>query len=156
MPAKLTKRRSESRPMIRCNTVEILFSPTKEPAELQAELRELAREIVSNLSELESAQRKPLLDSFVSELFSTVAKQEQREVRHQRQAEGIAAAKARGVRFGPQRRTLPDGFEELRQAWRKKEITLRTAAELCGVPKTTFREAALRVEMDTDGAEDAL
>ena len=62
-------------------------------------------------------------------------------------AEGIAAAKAQGVRFGALCRTLPDNFEELRQAWRSGQITLRTAAEICGIPKSTFRNAAVRAEM---------
>ena len=87
---------------------------------------------------------------FVSELFLLVAEQGRREVRRQRQAEGIAAAKAKGVRFGPQPRTMPDDFEELRQAWRDKKIPLSVAAELCGVPRSTFFDAALRAEMASD------
>lgn len=146
----------ESGKIIQYSAAKVRFFPSGEQADLEIQLRELARELVSSLSALEPAESKNLLGSFVSDLFLSVAEQERREFRRQKQAEGIAAAKARGVRFGPQRRTLPDGFEELRQAWRNKEITLRTAAELCGVPKTTFREAALRVEMAADSAEDAL
>ena len=63
-----------------------------------------------------------------------------------RQAEGIAAAKARGVRFGPKARALPDSFDDLRQAWRGGRITLREAASACGMPKSTFYDAALRTE----------
>ena len=87
-----------------------------------------------------------LISDIVLQLLSYVAQSERENIR-QRQAEGIAAAKAKGVRFGPDRRTLPDSFEELRQAWRNKQMTLRAAAEACGIPKTTFRDAALRVEM---------
>lgn len=147
MPVRTGKQRSETGPVIHCNTVKVQFSLTKEPAKLQAELQELAREIVSNLSELESTQGKALLDSFVSELFASAAKQEQREVRRKRQAEGIAAAKAKGVRFGPQPRNLPENFEELRQAWRDGEMPLTLAAKLCGIPRTTFYDAAVRAEM---------
>ena len=86
-----------------------------------------------------------LISDIVLQLLSYVAQSERENIR-QRQAEGIAAAKAKGVRFGPDRRTLPDSFEELRQAWRNKQMTL-AAAEACGIPKTTFRDAALRVEM---------
>ena len=118
-----------------------------------SELQGLARRIVSGLSSLEPAQGKALLDSFVSELFLSVAKQEQHETRCQRQAEGIAAAKAKGVRFGPKPRAMPDGFEDLRQAWRNREMSLATAAELCGVPKTTFYDAALRAEMAANHTE---
>ncbi len=87
-----------------------------------------------------------LISDIVLQLLSYVAQSERENIR-QRQAEGIAAAKAKGVHFGPERRPLPDGFEPLRQAWRSKQITLRTAAESCGIPKTTFRDAALRVEL---------
>ena len=120
---------------------------------MQAELQGLARKIISGLSALEPAQGKALLDSFVSELFLSVAKQEQHTTRCQRQAEGIAAAKAKGVRFGPKPRAMPDGFEDLRQAWRNREMSLATAAELCGVPRTTFYDAALRAEMAANCTE---
>lgn len=120
---------------------------------MQTELQALARKIVSGLSALEPAQGKALLDSFVSELFLSVAKQKQHETRCQRQAEGIAAAKAKGVRFGPKPRAMPDGFEDLRRAWRNREMSLSMAAELCGVPKTTFYDAALRAEMTANHTE---
>ena len=136
--------------MIRCR---VHVSPDEGQAKMQAELQGLARKIVSGLSTLEPVQGKALLDAFVSELFLSVAKKEQHETRCQRQAEGIAAAKAKGVRFGPKPRAMPDGFEELRQAWRNKEMSLAVAAELCGVPKTTFYDAALRAEMATDRTE---
>lgn len=132
------------------NTVKTRFPPVKEQAELQTELRELAKEVVSGLSALESIQSEEWLNFFVSELFISAREQERREVRRKRQAQGIAEAKAKGVRFGPERRALPDNFEELRQAWRSKQMTLRTAAELCGIPKSTFRDAALRAEMAAD------
>ena len=90
-----------------------------------------------------------LISDIVLQLLSYVAQTERENIR-QRQAEGIAAAKARGVRFGPPCHTLPDSFEELRQAWRNQQMTLRAAAEACGMPKSTFRDAALRVEMAGD------
>ena len=86
-----------------------------------------------------------LIADIVLQLLSYVA-QTERENIHQRQAEGIAAAKAKGVHFGPQPRTLPDSFEALRQAWRSKQISLRDAAKAWGVPRSTFYDAALRAE----------
>ena len=86
-----------------------------------------------------------LIADIVLQLLSYVAQTERESIR-QRQAEGIAAAKAKGVRFGRKRHTLPDNFEELRQAWRSRQMTLRAAASACGIPKTTFREAVLRAE----------
>ena len=87
-----------------------------------------------------------LIADIVLQLLSYVAQTERENIR-QRQAEGIAAAKARGVHFGPSPKPLPDCFEELRRAWRGGEITLRDAADACGIPKSTFRDAALRAEL---------
>lgn len=147
MSRKSNAQYGESGKIIQYSDAKVHFFPAEDQADMEIQLRKLAKELVSNLSVLEPTTSKDLLGAFVSDLFLSVAEQERREFRRQKQAEGIAAAKAKGVRFGAQRRTLPDGFEELRQAWRNKEITLRTAAELCGIPKSTFREAALRAEM---------
>ena len=89
-----------------------------------------------------------LIADIVLQLLSYVAQTERENIR-QRQAEGIAAAKANGVRFGRKPRILPDNFEKLRQAWRRKELTLTAAAKLCGIPKTTFYDAAVRAELAT-------
>ena len=98
---------------------------------------------------LDTRRGKDLMGTFLSDIvlqvLSFVAENERANIR-QRQAECIAAAKARGVRFGPMPKDLPDNFDELRQAWRNKRMTLRAAAEACGVPKSTFYDAALRVE----------
>ena len=112
----------------------------------QEHIQRLARDVVSEISRLDPSHSKELLGILVSEVFRAATEQEWREERRQRQAEGIAAAKANGVHFGPLPRPLPDNFEKLRQAWRSKELTLKEAAEACGVPKSMFRDAALRVE----------
>ena len=116
---------------------------------IQDHLRQLAREVMSEISGLtpSHSDSAELMGIFVSELFLLATEQRQRETRSRKQLEVIAAAKARGVRFGPQPRIMPDGFEELRQAWRSKKIPLSVAAELCGVPRSTFYDAALRSEM---------
>lgn len=88
-----------------------------------------------------------LIADIVLQLLSYVAQTERENIR-QRQAEGIAAAKAKGVRFGPPCKPLPDCFEQTRRAWRNHQITLRAAAERCGMAKSTFRDAALRAEAD--------
>ena len=54
--------------------------------QIQAKLKALAEEISSNLSQLEGLQRKEVLSDFVSDLFLSVAKQDQQEVRRQRRA----------------------------------------------------------------------
>lgn len=86
-----------------------------------------------------------LISDIVLQLLSYVAQTERENIR-QRQLEGIAAAKAKGVHFGPEARALPDNFEKFHQAWRGREITLREAAYACGIPKSTFYDAVLRVE----------
>lgn len=156
MAKKSNARYGENGKIIQYSAAKVRFFPTEDQDELEIQLRELARELVSGLSALEPAVSKNLLGTFVSDLFLSVAEQERRDLRRQKQAEGIAAAKAKGVRFGPQPRTLPDGFEELRQAWRNKEISLKMAAELCGIPKSTFHDAALRVETAANGVKNAI
>lgn len=86
----------------------------------------------------------------VLQILAYVAQKERENIR-QRQAEGIAAAKARGVRFGPRPRTLPDNFEGLRRAWRSGELSMRAAAEACGMPTTTFHDAVVRAEVAERG-----
>ncbi len=86
-----------------------------------------------------------LIADIVLQLLSYVAQTERENIRR-RQAEGIAAAKASGIRFGAPPKVLPDNFEGLRQAWRSGEMTLRAAADACGIPKSTFRDASLRTE----------
>lgn len=77
-----------------------------------------------------------LIADIVLQLLSYVA-QSERENIHQRQAEGIAAAKARGVVFGAQKKEMPDDFEEWYFRWRCREITAKEMAEHCGVHITT-------------------
>ena len=75
-----------------------------------------------------------------------MAKQDQQAVRRQKQAEGIAAAKARGVRFGPSRKPLPENFSENYRAWQSGEMTLTQAAETCGMTRASFYRAVDRMK----------
>ena len=88
---------------------------------------------------------KDLLGTFISDLvlqlLSFVAENERTNIK-QRQAEGIAAAKAKGIRFGRLPKPLPDNFHEAYQRWKQGEITGTAAAKECGMPLSTFRYRA--------------
>ena len=86
-----------------------------------------------------------LIADIVLQLLSYVA-QTEREFIHQRQAEGIAAAKARGVRFGRPPLPMPENFYGVHQAWRAKKITLEQAASACNMSVGTFYGKARRFE----------
>ncbi len=101
---------------------------------------------MSGLFGLKLGKSKELLGVFVSDLFLCAADRERRESRQQRQAEGIAAAKARGVRFGPEPKPLPENFDECHRKWRNGDLSLCEAAEVCGMPKTSFHNAVVRKE----------
>ncbi len=84
---------------------------------------------------------KDLTGTFIADLvlqiLSYVA-QTERENTRQRQAEGIAAARMRGVRFGRPRKEVPDAFWDLKEQWRSGEIVSREAARQLGVAQDTF------------------
>lgn len=105
-------------------------------------LRQLAQEVIFELSELDPDHSKELLGLLVSEMFRIVAEQELREVRHRRQAEGIAQVKAAGVRFGPERMALPRGFEPIAQVWHEGGISANQAAKQLGMNRDTFLRRA--------------
>lgn len=77
------------------------------------------------------------ISDLVLQILAYVAETERVFIR-QRQAEGIVAAKLKGVQFGRKRAKLPDKFEEYYQLWRRGEISLRKAAESLQMSYTTF------------------
>ena len=78
-----------------------------------------------------------LIADIVLQLLSYVA-QTEREFIRQRQAEGIAAAKARGVQFGRTPKPLPENFNSVHQQWRSGKLTGTAAAKACNMPLSTF------------------
>ena len=78
-----------------------------------------------------------LIADIVLQLLSYVA-QTEREFIHQRQAEGIAAAKARGVQFGRKPMDRPPEFQNVLQEWKKGHYSARKAAEILGITHRTF------------------
>ena len=81
---------------------------------------------------------RTLIADLVLQIFSYVAQKEHENIRR-RQAEGIAAARVRGVRFGRKPLQKPDNFSEIFEQWRAEQISGRQAAKKSGVSHTTFR-----------------
>ncbi len=105
--------------------------------------------VVLDMPLLDTRRGKDLMGTFLSDIvlqvLSFVAENERVNIRT-RQAEGIAAAKARGVKFGRPARPLPANFHEVHQDWRSKKMTLRQAADACKMPEGTFYAKAVRLE----------
>ena len=84
---------------------------------------------------------RDLTGTFVADLvlqiLSYVAQTERENIK-QRQKEGIAAAKLRGVQFGRPRKPIPDNFEQVKTDWEQKKITSREAANQLKVAQDTF------------------
>lgn len=114
--------------------------------EIQNQWRILTKEIgidvcVIDMPLLDTRQSKDLLGTFVADLVLQVlsfAAHNERDNIRKRQAEGIAAAKARGVHMGRPVVEAPPDFEEIVKAWEKKKITMEEAMKRCGMSETTF------------------
>lgn len=103
--------------------------------------------VVLDMPILDTTQNKDLLGTLISDLvlqlLSYVAENERINIK-QRQAEGIAAAKARGVKFGRPVMPLPDNFYSMYIKWINKEIPLDKAAKECGMRRATFYNKAVK------------
>ena len=97
--------------------------------------------VVLDMPLLDTRRGKDLMGTFLSDIvlqvLSFVAENERTNIR-QRQAEGIAAAKARGVRFGRPPKPLPENFHHVHQQWRSGKLTGTAAAKACNMPLSTF------------------
>jgi DNA invertase Pin-like site-specific DNA recombinase len=118
--------------------------------EIQNQWRVITREkgcdiVVLDMPLLDTRRGKDLVGTFLSDIvlqvLSFVAENERVNIR-QRQAEGIAAAKARGMRFGRPPAPLPESFAPAYRQWKSGQITGTAAAKLCGMPLSTFRYRA--------------
>ncbi|MDR2295958.1 MAG: recombinase family protein [Clostridiales Family XIII bacterium] len=115
-------------------------------AEVREQWRYITIEIgadirVLDMPLLDTGHAKDLLGSFIADLVLQVlsfAAQLERENIRRRQAEGIAAAKARGVKWGKDPLPLPDDFEALYLRWRNNEISTAEIAALCNMSERSF------------------
>lgn len=115
-------------------------------SEIQEQWRFLTKEkgadiVVMDMPLLDTRRGKDLMGTFLSDIvlqvLSFAAENERTNIR-QRQAEGIAAAKARGVRFGRPQINMPEYFGKTVRSWERKEITVEEAVRRCGVSESTF------------------
>ena len=105
--------------------------------------------VVIDMPILDTRREKNLLGTLISDivlaLLSYAAENERANIR-QRQVEGIAAAKARGVKFGRPEIIVPDNFYEIYKKWRKKEVSVKEAAKACNLAKSTFFDKVRKLE----------
>ena len=118
--------------------------------EIQRQWRILTRDmkvdiLVFDMPLLDTRRDKDLLGTFIADLvlqvLSFVAQSERENIKR-RQAEGIAAAKESGVRFGREPKPLPENFLQVYASWEKRKISMSEAARRCGMARSTFRYRA--------------
>ena len=122
--------------------------------EVQNQWRVLTKEkavdiCVIDMPLLDTRQGKDLLGTFIADLvlqiLSFVAQQERENIK-ERQAQGIAIAKASGVRFGRPPKPLPENFREAYELWRAGNISAKKAANMCQLPLSTFYVKAKNIK----------
>ena len=105
--------------------------------------------VVIDMPLLDTRREKNLLGTFISDvvlaLLSYVAENERTNIK-QRQAEGIAAAKARGVKFGRPPLPIPENFYQMHKDWRAGKTTIEEAAKACNMCPKTFYSKAVKYE----------
>lgn len=97
--------------------------------------------VVIDMPILDTRQYKDLLGSFISDLILSVlgyVAEQETEFRKQRQAEGIAIAKAQGKHLGRPKATYPNNWNKVYNQWKHKEITGKEAMETMNLKRTTF------------------
>lgn len=114
--------------------------------EIQNQWRILTKEIgidicVLDMPLLDTQNGKDLMGTFIADLvlqiLSFVAQSERENIK-KRQMEGIAAAKARGVKFGRPEKTAPDDFGKIVRAWEQKKLSFSDVLEKCNMSEATF------------------
>lgn len=114
--------------------------------EIQEQWRILTKEkgidiCVIDMPLLDTRNGKDLMGTFIADLvlqiLSFVAQNERENIR-KRQAQGIALAKAKGIKFGRPEIILPDNFEELIREWEKKRLPLSEVLKICKMSEATF------------------
>ena len=124
--------------------------------DIQKQWRILTKDIgidicVIDMPLLDTRNSKDLMGTFIADLvlqiLSFVAQSERENIK-ERQAQGISAAKAKGVQFGRPPLTLPDEFETLVCEWEKKQLTLHALCSLCNISEATFYRRLRKIRQD--------
>lgn len=114
--------------------------------DIQQQWRTLTKDIgidicVIDMPLLDTRNGKDLMGTFIADIvlqiLSFVAQSERENIR-KRQAQGIAVAKSKGVRFGRPKVSVPDGFGMQVLKWKKREISTAEILKLTGLSKSTF------------------
>lgn len=114
--------------------------------EIQKQWRIITKEknvdiCVIDMPLLDTRQGKDLMGTFIADLvlqiLSFVAQSERENIK-KRQADGIAAAKARGVRFGRPEKNVPDNFATFIKLWEQKKLPLSEVLKQCNISEATF------------------
>ena len=130
--------------------------------EIQEQWRILTKEIgidicVLDMPLLDTRNGKDLMGTFIADLvlqiLSFVAQSERESIK-KRQAEGIAAAKLKGVKFGRPPKGMPGDFAEIISAWEEKEISLEEAVKRCNISETTFYRRLREYRLSRNCTED--
>ena len=114
--------------------------------DIQKQWRILTKDIgidicVIDMPLLDTRNGKDLMGTFIADLvlqiLSFVAQNERENIK-KRQAQGISAAKAKGVKFGRPESPVPDEFDKLIKQWEKKEISIAELLAVCNMSEATF------------------
>ncbi len=114
--------------------------------EIQDQWRFLTKEIrvdicVMDMPLLDTRREKDLLGTFVADLVLQIlsfTSENERNAIRERQRQGIAAAKARGVRFGRPKKEMPNDFEQIIVQWKDGAVSTEEAAKKCNISTATF------------------
>ena len=125
--------------------------------EIQNQWRVITKEIgadicVIDMPLLDTRRGKDLMGTFIADLvlqiLSFVAQSERENIK-KRQAQGIAAAKARGVRFGRPEKELPEDFPATVKKWETKQITFSEVLKQCEMSESTFYRRLREYRLNT-------
>ena len=112
--------------------------------------------VVLDMPLLDTRRGKDLMGTFLSDIvlqvLSFVAENERSNIR-QRQAEGINAARERGVQFGRPKTALPKDFDKIVRKWQRREMTLNEVCRVCNLPRSTAYDRLVKYLLEADGPE---